>query len=512
MRASKFKRANFLSPYFLMFVGCIVMGLYVAHFTVDDSFITYRFSKNLALGNGPVFNPGERVEGFSNPLWMLTLAIFYYLPGDLLVYSKILGWLFYLGTGMLLIRNSERLSLNPYFSLLLYIASLPIAIWSMSGMETPLYMFLLLYCVYVLVKSKSGLSTTTYLALFTFLLLARPEAVLHCVIFSLVLLLQRRISLRQIIYAALIVILLVALRFWYYGEILPNTYFAKSYQSISRWHITIVNYLGSYFSFPGLLFALYGLLSIVKYPKGKLYLFWTFIFLQLYFCVKVGGDWMPAWRFIVPVIPLLILISCKTHAYLFSRLGKTHQLILIISITSLFVCLNYLSVKKIIFNPEIIPNIKSLKKTVSNWNPNYEKLASWLNKRQDVKLVAVGELGYFGHYTNFHFLDLHGLIDKTIAKSAEFKNSVIGKKLPYHETGFSETQIGKYILKRSPDLIIISPQEDFHYILDGHYIKVHKIGNFNIYAKTQTSIPSNRISKNCMGLKNSSQATPSFKA
>jgi arabinofuranosyltransferase len=37
--------------------------------SIDDAYITLRYSKNLLLGNGPVFNIGERVEGYSNFTW-----------------------------------------------------------------------------------------------------------------------------------------------------------------------------------------------------------------------------------------------------------------------------------------------------------------------------------------------------------------------------------------------------------------------------------------------------------
>ena len=40
----------------------------------DDDYIVYRYARNLAEGLGPVFNPGERVEGFTVPLWMLLHA------------------------------------------------------------------------------------------------------------------------------------------------------------------------------------------------------------------------------------------------------------------------------------------------------------------------------------------------------------------------------------------------------------------------------------------------------
>ena len=46
----------------------------VAWFLTDDAFISFRYVRNLLEGHGLVFNPGERVEGYSNFLWVLELA------------------------------------------------------------------------------------------------------------------------------------------------------------------------------------------------------------------------------------------------------------------------------------------------------------------------------------------------------------------------------------------------------------------------------------------------------
>src|SRR4051794_37699784 len=40
-------------------------------FVCDDAYITFRYAANLAHGLGPVWNPGERVEGYTNFLWMV---------------------------------------------------------------------------------------------------------------------------------------------------------------------------------------------------------------------------------------------------------------------------------------------------------------------------------------------------------------------------------------------------------------------------------------------------------
>ena len=47
-------------------------------FVTDDAFISFRYARNLSEGYGLVFNPGfERVEGYSNFLWVLVLAGFH---------------------------------------------------------------------------------------------------------------------------------------------------------------------------------------------------------------------------------------------------------------------------------------------------------------------------------------------------------------------------------------------------------------------------------------------------
>jgi hypothetical protein len=46
-------------------------------FLCDDAFISFRYARNWAAGDGLVFNPGfERVEGYTNFLWVAWLAAF----------------------------------------------------------------------------------------------------------------------------------------------------------------------------------------------------------------------------------------------------------------------------------------------------------------------------------------------------------------------------------------------------------------------------------------------------
>ncbi len=49
--------------------------------TIDDSFITFRYAHNILAGNGFTFNPGEQVLGTTTPLYTILLVILGYFTG-----------------------------------------------------------------------------------------------------------------------------------------------------------------------------------------------------------------------------------------------------------------------------------------------------------------------------------------------------------------------------------------------------------------------------------------------
>ena len=118
--------------------------------TSDDSFITYRFAENFAEGRGLVFNSGERVEGFSNPAWLFALASATKLGFDIVVASKVLGfldWMTVIGLAdSILVRNTR----NPAFRFGLAIGIAlhsALALYAFSGMETVFYAAVILVFV-----------------------------------------------------------------------------------------------------------------------------------------------------------------------------------------------------------------------------------------------------------------------------------------------------------------------------------------------------------------------------
>jgi len=68
-------RARAAAPYLLVLIALTARLLPGAR-TIDDAYITFRYSRNLLAGEGLVYNPGERVLGTTTPLYAGLLAGF----------------------------------------------------------------------------------------------------------------------------------------------------------------------------------------------------------------------------------------------------------------------------------------------------------------------------------------------------------------------------------------------------------------------------------------------------
>src|SRR3989442_2788870 len=81
----------------LLLLGAAWLGARVHHYSPwmdDDAYISCRYAHNLATGRGLVFNAGERVEGYTNFLWTVTLAALSRLGVEPPTAARALGVLF----------------------------------------------------------------------------------------------------------------------------------------------------------------------------------------------------------------------------------------------------------------------------------------------------------------------------------------------------------------------------------------------------------------------------------
>ena len=115
---------------------------------LDDAFISFRYAENFAAGHGLVFNPGERVEGYTTFLWVLILALGKAVGLRVVSLSQILGALFALATVLLLLfahRFNSRVSESGALLAALFLGTCGVFTpWPSSGMEVSLFTFLVL--------------------------------------------------------------------------------------------------------------------------------------------------------------------------------------------------------------------------------------------------------------------------------------------------------------------------------------------------------------------------------
>jgi arabinofuranosyltransferase len=70
----------------------------------DDAYITFRVVWNAVNGHGLTFNPGERVQAYTHPLWMMLLTVAHGVTREFLFTTLALSWALCAATGVVLVR------------------------------------------------------------------------------------------------------------------------------------------------------------------------------------------------------------------------------------------------------------------------------------------------------------------------------------------------------------------------------------------------------------------------
>jgi hypothetical protein len=79
-------------PFVIPLLALLVTRLLFAYFipvAAEDAYITFRYARAFAHGLGLVFNPGERVMGFTSPLWTLWLSLGFLVHLDPMVWARV---------------------------------------------------------------------------------------------------------------------------------------------------------------------------------------------------------------------------------------------------------------------------------------------------------------------------------------------------------------------------------------------------------------------------------------
>ena len=293
------------------------LGFYFTR-TVDDLFISLRYAENLAYGNGLVYDLGERVEGFSSPLWVVLQAVGVRLGLDGVTATKLLGllslvalWAAGYGYVRMVLRGSRSVA---WGALALLAANSYLLSWAMLGLETPLYLALLVawpLSLHTLLVRPSHRRQAIASVAGVLLGCARPEAGLYLVASTLAVAAStvgsRPVRLRErlrLLAPALLVafLVLVALelgRYAYFGSWLPHTFHAKRGHGPDLVRLLPWVTQGAHPGETG--FLLLGLASAVW--LGVRAGHWTLLanlVANAVFVTSVAEDWMPNQRYHLP--------------------------------------------------------------------------------------------------------------------------------------------------------------------------------------------------------------------
>lgn len=419
-------------------------SFYIQPWMLDDAFIAFRYAENIVAGNGPVYNVGERVEGYTSFLWLILVALGSLFGTDIVIFSKILGLAFAVAN-IILLANAHRFiraidsGVSAIATLLLGSTGIFLA-WGVSGMEVTLFTFLISLSALYYISIGESYDTRKFIRLGMLcglMSLTRPEGLLVTGILVLHQLYRGFKNRRSPLVYLVIVFLMVYLPyFWwrynYYGFLFPNTFYAKV-----GWDVDQVlrgfRYLVK-FAIPSLMILLPIIdpIQIRAWFKkyGSLAILPLIACVYTIYIISVGGDPMPALRFFTPIMP----IFCIMFAMSMTLKGNRTMAILMILGTIIYniAQLNFLY---------ITPYIK-FDKTVEYG----KEVGQWFadNIPPDA-VIATNTAGSIPYYSRLGVIDMLGLTDLHIAH-CEISNMGSGW------AGHEKTD-GEYILSRKPDYI-----------------------------------------------------------
>jgi len=314
---------------------------WTARWVQDDAYVSFRYADNFVRGAGLVYNPGQRVEGYSNFLWTMLSAVPLALGhDDPLPFMHVAGAVLWWGCYALLLAFSIRLWRRGIWAAPLAIVAVAqhwsFNMWFLSGMETPLVAFLLTLMLFCFSFDPRKHPTSLFFASLAGVLLTMTRAdgviAMAGIAAAGVFLYRWRIVDRRhwrvyLLAPALPVLLLwlpyTLWRIAYYGSFFPNTYYAKvAYLPYyARGWEYLAKYLSVYGLAPFLAFVAAGAAVAVGGMQRR-FLVSAAVVLSLlsFYVVRLGGDFME-WRFVVPQTGVLYLAIVTGASLLAMRLA-----------------------------------------------------------------------------------------------------------------------------------------------------------------------------------------------
>lgn len=401
----------------------------------DDSFIYFRYVERAVNGYWSWADYSGNVEGYSSPLWYGLLVLLAKLGLGIEASARALGLLF----AALTLQGCWRL--GQYFQLpkastgmacVLLVLNQGFHYWSTSGLETSLYMALFIWSCLGIVSAKFWLLPTALIAV------ARPEGpfLLIALIVAIAVFRRPLLSWKNLALLLLPLAICLLIRAIVYGDILPNTYYAKATGDKLPQIVS-----GTVYSSPVLLplLAAWGLWFLKRQEAWAkdIMVVLGMITMLVGIVLLGGGDWMFFMRLLLPSLALLWVALAVLWHY-----GLSWQRVLLTVATLLLLVISV--------QPQNISGVLLGKQLPlasyqeGNMTHASIELAKDIEQQFGDKklLVAVNHAGALPYALARHdMIDMVGLNDKHIAKA---------------EGGLHSKHDAAYVLSLKPDLIVLN--------------------------------------------------------
>lgn len=418
--------------------------LYAFHrrMPVDDAFISFRYAQNFASGHGLVWNPGERVEAYSNFLWVVMLAGGLKLGVQPLDFAVVMSFPLHLLGLILTFLLASRIIKDRFAALLVVVwvgTNRSFAGFATSGMETPLQYVLFTGTAILVVKSLQETWTRPRLLglglMLASALLTRPDSIILVASVLLVFYVSQRKSKSCLLVDGLFLLVpLIAITvpwlIWkvaYYGDIFPMAYHVKvrGLRDTGYGLFYVYLFVICHLLLPFVVLAAWRGKWMWKTDRILGYLA-VFIIVWTAYIVYVGGDFME-FRFFIPILPFIGIVII----YVIRESISNRAVVAALAATLLLGNVNNLfALEKTVYGY----GIESMNSLVSHirgergdWEGIGKKLGEYFGDT-DVT-IAVGAAGAIPYYSGLRSVDFLGLCDGEIYKISQPFGMVPGHRV-----------------------------------------------------------------------------------
>ena len=278
----------------------------------DDAYITFRSASNLVGGEGLVWNPGERVQPFTSPLWMFVAALCQGIAGEVYFSTLVASVLLAVASLTAIVWRSPDLGLAGLVVLALS-ASMAVMDYSTSGLENPLLMLCLVLFVREARRAEPRLARLGLVA--AALALTRLDAILFALPVVVVVAWRRTprpaaVGELAFGFAPLVVWELFSLV--YFGSFVPNTARAKLNLEIPAGELSVqgLSYFFDSLTHDPITLLVIGVGIAAGFARrGTERLVAVGVLLYLVYIVRIGGDFMSGRFFAAPALASAALLG-----------------------------------------------------------------------------------------------------------------------------------------------------------------------------------------------------------